>query len=96
LPPPERDRCRTLGLPTWSDVGAVADFDSLSWPHDAHFDVRGNAVYAAQVAPVFQTMLKTLAADYRYAGPADHGDVPERKQAGNAYNVARWNRGSSP
>lgn len=88
-PSREHDRCRALGVPTWTDNDVIPDFDSLSWPHDAHFDVDGNAAYAAAVAPVFQEMLSTLASPERYASrrggrpaPARRHDHPE-----NEYNA---------
>lgn len=59
-PIPEQDKCRQLGIPTWSDVEVIEDYSALSWPHDAHFDIEGNATYAEKIAPVFQEMLETL------------------------------------
>ncbi len=60
-PQRNKDHCLVLGIPTWSDVGVVPDYATLQWPHDEHFDVAGNAVYAEKVAPVFQKMLQQLA-----------------------------------
>ena len=74
-PPPEKDRCIRIGIPTWSDIQVIDDFSALSFPHDAHFDVDGNAAYAEKVAPVFQKMLEELDKTFIVAGERiDHDE----------------------